>query len=447
VPRRRGVPVRAGTVRAARSEAGLTLQQLAGIELTKQALSLVERGRARPSLNTLRLISRRTGKPIDYFLEGPLPAEPVGPELDGQLAELERLTAVQGYAEVLQVGAQLLETAPPGPARGRVQLCLGEAYVRLFKPALAVEHLGPARASFEEIGDTWQVVECMNWEANALYLQQDPAALELAVQALDLCRQLDPVPTGTELRLMTNLANMHAARHEWSQAVRMCEDAIALADSVHDLGRMARMHYCLGVSYRNLGDTGRAMAHVQRAMALHEFVRDDAQKARVQNTLGLLLLQMGDLEGAERSMRSSLDGYEAAGQESGRSRVLTSLAELHMARGQHAEAENLLSEALNQLGATGERMSEALGHQLLGAALDGQDRHQEADREFERALEMLKELKVRERLVECHAAYAAVLEARGDTDRARQHWKLGLLAQRPELGAARTLDARSAGSA
>jgi tetratricopeptide (TPR) repeat protein len=429
--------VRPEAIRSARLEAGLTLKQVAGGALTKQALSMVERGKARPSLRTLRQIALRTGRSLDAFLAGPLPAEPIFPALEEEVAELERLTAVQDYGAALDLGQRLVQSVAPGQTRARVELCLGEACVRLFRPKQALEHLERARPAFQEVGDIWQVVECMNWEANALYLQEAPGALELARQALEICRGLDPVPTGTELRIMTNLANMHAARHEWSEAVSVCEEAMVLADSVRDLGRMARMHYCLAVSYRNLGETSQALAHVQRALALHEFVRDDAQRARVQNTLGLILMKQGDLDGAERTMQSSLEGYAAAGQQSGRSHVLLSLGEVHIASGRIKEAVTVLREAITRFDATDERMSIAVGHQLLGKALEAQGRHKEADEAFETAIEMLEKLQMRERLVESHAAYATALEHRGETERAMEHWKMGLISQRPELVGAR----------
>jgi tetratricopeptide (TPR) repeat protein len=420
-------------IRSARLEAGMTQQQVAGGVLTKQALSMVERGKARPSLRTLRHIALRTGRSIDAFLAGPLPAGPIFPVLEDEVAELERLTALQDYGNAVELGERLLQSVAPGQTRARIELYLGEACVRLFRPKQALEYLARARPAFQEVGDVWQVVECMNWEANALYIQEAPGALELASRALEICRGLDPVPSGTELRIMTNLANMHASRHEWSEAVTICEEAMALADSVRDLGRMARMHYCLAVSYRNLGDTSQALAHVQRALALHEFVRDDAQRARVQNTLGLILIKQGDLEGAERTIQSSLDGYVAAGQQSGRSHVLLSLGEVHIARGRFKEAETVVREAIARFEATGERMSVAIGHQLLARALDALGHREAADEAFEKALEMLEQLQMRERLVECHAAYAAVLEQRGETERAMAHWKTGLLSQRPEL--------------
>ena len=56
-------------IRARRKELGLTQSQLGGPDLTKGFISLVEKGRAKPSIETLVLLARRLQKPVGYFLE------------------------------------------------------------------------------------------------------------------------------------------------------------------------------------------------------------------------------------------------------------------------------------------------------------------------------------------------------------------------------------------
>ena len=63
-PRPAGVDVSPEAVRRARTEAGLTLAELARGHVTRGAIHLIETGKARPSMATLQLISERTGKPI-----------------------------------------------------------------------------------------------------------------------------------------------------------------------------------------------------------------------------------------------------------------------------------------------------------------------------------------------------------------------------------------------
>ncbi len=56
-------------IRAARLEAGLSQRQLCNGSITRNMLSQIENGAARPSMTTLRLLSARLGKPVSYFLD------------------------------------------------------------------------------------------------------------------------------------------------------------------------------------------------------------------------------------------------------------------------------------------------------------------------------------------------------------------------------------------
>ena len=53
----------------ARQEAGLSQRQLCGEEITRNMLSQIEHGTARPSMATLQYLAARLGKPVSYFLE------------------------------------------------------------------------------------------------------------------------------------------------------------------------------------------------------------------------------------------------------------------------------------------------------------------------------------------------------------------------------------------
>lgn len=56
-------------LRQARLDAGLSQRQLCGEEITRNMLSQIEHGTARPSMDTLRYLANRLEKPLSYFLE------------------------------------------------------------------------------------------------------------------------------------------------------------------------------------------------------------------------------------------------------------------------------------------------------------------------------------------------------------------------------------------
>ena len=59
----------AAKLKAARLEAGLSQRQLCGDVITRNMLSQIENGSARPSMATLQTLAQRLGKPVSYFLE------------------------------------------------------------------------------------------------------------------------------------------------------------------------------------------------------------------------------------------------------------------------------------------------------------------------------------------------------------------------------------------
>lgn len=56
-------------IRAARLEQGLSQRQLCGEVITRNMLSQIESGSARPSMATLSYLASRLGRPVSYFLE------------------------------------------------------------------------------------------------------------------------------------------------------------------------------------------------------------------------------------------------------------------------------------------------------------------------------------------------------------------------------------------
>lgn len=64
-------------LKQARLEAGLSQRQLCGDTITRNMLSQIENGSAKPSLATLQILSARLGKPVSYFWED-APSENLG---------------------------------------------------------------------------------------------------------------------------------------------------------------------------------------------------------------------------------------------------------------------------------------------------------------------------------------------------------------------------------
>lgn len=409
--RRPGVDIKPGSVKQARLDAGLSLGQVAGGVVSRTAIFFVETGKARPSMETLKLIAERTGRPLDYFLSR---ASTMEARSSPRTIEIERLIATGDSQAALAAGHALLEQQPNPDVTAKVQYLLANAHLRLTQAAEGRRQASAARAYFERVGDVLMTAECLRTEASAAYLMQDPSALALAETGLELCRSLIPVPRITESYLLTVLGGVHATSQDWPAAIHAYEQAIAAGEVVTDLRRLSLMYGNLGLAYQETGQLDQAAHYVQRALTLHETLNDRLSLARSENNLGLILLKRDDLDGAQAHFNRSLRLFEEAAVETGKANVLLSLCELSHARAQLDDAGRFAGQALEVAERCAEPATAAESHVWLGRVAAARGDEGVVDTEFGVALKALEELGSSERLRRCRITYAEILEARGD---------------------------------
>ncbi len=425
-----GVNLRAGAVKQARQEAGLSLAQVGKGHVTAPAIFLIETGRTRPSLPTLEHIAMRTGKPVEFFLADP---GGVSDEAKDGLVELESLLAHGQYEGAIALGQKLLSLGSSAHRLGPIRYHLARAYLQQGKPEPARDLLKQASAHFESVGDVLMLAECLGSEASLAYLTQQPGAVAIAERALALCRSLKPVPESTESRLLGVLASAELAAGSWTKAMELYKEAIEVAGSLQDLRRLALSYHGLSYAYREMGQTEAAMKYAQRSVALLEVLRERVSLARIENELGLLMMAKGDNAGARRHMDRALELTDETDLELGRASMILSLSELSLQEGNVDAAAELAEQGLTLAEKMGEGATVAEAHMWLGRVAEQRGDDEAVDREFEMALNGLSVHGMTERLLRCHGMYAEILERRGDLKTAYVHMKKALSASRPGL--------------
>jgi tetratricopeptide (TPR) repeat protein len=421
--RRKGVAIREGSVRQARSEAKLSLAQVAAGEISRTAVHHIENDRVKPSLETLRLIARQTRKPIEYFLLAPQGQSGLN-EPHQEIVQLERLIAARDFQGVLMLGPTLLNRGWSDEAMAMVRFYLGQAHCRLVQPHEALVHLPPARAQFEQLGLEWLAVDALDWESSARGLLEEPQAVALANEALERCRKLEPRSQQIEARILGHLAGMYVVAHSWTLAITYYEAAVAAASVVKDLLQLAKMHHGLGMAYQQLRQSPRARRHFDSALRLYSMEADQSSMHRVENDLGLLLMQEGHLDSAEQHLMRALAGVEELNiDRRGRGFVLANLGEVTLRKGNLDLAHTYLEQAEAAGAAAGERIVLSLVHGLRGRLEEKLGDIRAADQHFGRAIEILDELEMPERLRDCHMEYAQILDDRGDVYASARHWR------------------------
>jgi len=432
VPVRRRLPglkVRPGAVKQARAEAGLSLAGVARNDLSRTAIFLIETGKSNPTLPTLELISERTGKPVEFFLDDELPV--AGPTID--FLEIEQYLAGDQFDKVVERTEQLLEVRQSRADTARLRFLLGRAQIRQANPEKAAPLLAAAREYYENAGEKVLAIECLSWEVHIPFLLEDPHALDIAESALERCRHLKPVPASAEVRILARIAGIHAFNRNWGEAVSRYEEVVELLGSMRDMNRMAKVYGDLGMAYREMGKLELSARYSEKSIAIHEMLRDQQSIALAENNLALALMNMRSYSAAETHLNRSLQIFDSIDRERGKSHVLLSFAELHYDRSELDKARDFATQGLELSRRLQERATEAEAHQWLGRVAAAGGDAETTDAEFGSAIEILQKLKLRERLVQAHAAYAQILEERGDLQAANHHLKQVLAASRPDL--------------
>jgi tetratricopeptide (TPR) repeat protein len=398
----------------------MSLAQVANGKVSRTAIHLIELGKSKPSFETLQLIASRTGKPISYFVAS-TESMPRGP----QLSDIQAAFARGELPRVLDLGTAILQGDVDRPTEASIRCLLGRAQLRMGDGQEALAHSERAMELFNAMDDVWKSVECLDQIACAYFLLDDPRSRPLAEEALRRCRDLEPVPSELESRILGNVAIMHVHARHWQQAIHFYEECLKVGEQVRDLRHRALTYDGLSLAYERMGRLREATSYAHKAIALHSMESDVAAIAQAENNLGDILMRMGQLDDAERHVRASLKLCDDHGLESAaRSYSLLTLGEIYVKR-ERPEASEILNEAIRVSELQAQRVPVACAHQLLGRQAAGDGDKESAIQEFEIALGLLDQLKMPERLRDCLLEYAAYLESVGES--ASHVWKRAAL--------------------
>jgi tetratricopeptide (TPR) repeat protein len=373
----------------------MSLADVAGSELTRQAVHLYETGRVRPSLRALRIVARRVGLPLQSLVSELHDGQQ---HPDPRVDELCRLANTQSWVEAVELARQVLAEDVDDEVAAFANFYLGQALCQLSTPdqgPRAAQHLRAARRHFERIDDRWLRAEAMEWEAFALYLQEDPGAAHLAREALAEYRSLEPRDVRIEARMLEHVGTLLLREREYEASRRHYEHALLMAGGVLDLVRLARLYHGLARCCCAAGEQMRAVGLAHTAVSLYESESqrrpDEAQipLARAESDLGRLLVLDGRLDQAEALFDRALGRFDAAGCERQRSHVLLGLAELRRVQGRVEEAVELIETAIADAQRLKEVMAQADGHQQLAMLHSDLGNEGRMNASFHRALEIL----------------------------------------------------------
>jgi tetratricopeptide (TPR) repeat protein len=448
----KAVAARVGSnIRSVRSKLALTQAQLASPEFSISYISAIERGKIRPSLKALSILSKRLDVPLTFLLEG----SPDGAELARSVGYSPADTGPDQRVEVdlLQAtillhqerGEQALALLTPlQPERlttdqvYRLYVLLGRCHFDSKKYQEAVVDLRAAVSQAEALGEQELSERARNLLGEAYFsLSNYTLALEnhrRCMQAIEAGLRADPFFTFT---VFANLAGDYFCLDEGEQAVAHYQKAQqALEGLCLTPLSFASKYLEISLCYKKVGLVAHARDFALRSLALYEMREQQRQVGLIHLGLGKVLESQNDLVGAEREYRQAITEEQEL--DDVRSTVLCrmSLAELLLKRASPLEAEKEARETLEQARASGQVQVQGQAIFTLACVHLQGEQPDTADPLFTQALEVLDAAPSHTIAASAYFHYASILEARGDVPGSLKALKKAYEHQRMERGAA-----------
>jgi len=373
-------------LRQLRVAAGMTQTDLAGDRFSKEYVSQIERGKTRPTRETIGWLAERLG--VDQgFLANGVSADERG-RVDAALARAGALLEARRNDEALEefetIRSAVLAT---GLAELESRALCGEATVRMRRGQIreAIALLERARGLSE--GSAFSDVE----RADVLFrlgvarykLNSTQTAIGLFDEALKLAERSEIPSDYLRSNVLAYRSRCYRRRRDLEAAREDVERALELAESLNDKRTAADIYFEASIIADREGHWVLARSYAERAKAAYEELSDRNNLGRLLNNLGGINFLLGHPDKAVGFLKDAVRIALEVGNDAEAAHAVNGIAQVHLRAGDVQRAEEQARYALELLGDRIDEVAEIGNAQLvLGRALLEQDRLDDAEEAF-----------------------------------------------------------------
>jgi tetratricopeptide (TPR) repeat protein len=415
-------------LRQLRVAAGLTQTDLASDRFSKEYISQIERGKTRPTTETIEWLALRLGVDAGFLQSGVSAdersrAEAILARADALLEEHEFTEAIAEYGRalpaVLGTGAvELHVRALNGEAMARVQ-------VDDVKGALALLADARVLVEREEFSDIDRAEVLYRLGVCRYMLSSISTAVGLFNEALVLAERSGLPSDELRLNVFAWRSRCYRRQRDYEGAREDVERALELAEAMHDARALGQAYFQASVLAERDGHWVLARTYAEKAKAQYEELSDRANVGRLLNNLGGLEFLLGKPDLAIEHLKHSFAVALEVGREEEAATAISSLAQVHLRTGDVHRAEEQALHALELIGER-ENMLDEIGNArlVLGRALLEQDRLDEAEAAFAEAEDAFDKLASASHRAAAWIAQGDLATKRGEERRAAQLYRL-----------------------
>jgi tetratricopeptide (TPR) repeat protein len=383
-------------VRQLRIAAGLSQTDLAGERFSKEYLSQIERGKTRPTKETVEWLASRL-RVDSAFLEHGVSTDE-RERIEAALARAAALSESDRFSDAITeynaIRPAVLATGSPGL---EVRMLAGEAWARMREGHVtdALELLGRARDLVErpDFSDVDRADVLYRIGACRYKLSSISTALALFNEALVLADRSGLPCDDLRSKILSARSRCFRRQRDWAAAREDVERALELAQGTPDIKTLAAVYFQASLIAERNGHWVLARRYAEEAKSYYENIADQLNVGKLLNNLGGLHFLLGNPEDAKAHLKTAFRTALDAGSNADAAQAVSSLAQVHLRTGEPVVAEREAREALSLLGGRVDFLYEIGNTQLvLGRALLEQGRLDEASDAFREAEESLKQL-------------------------------------------------------
>jgi transcriptional regulator with XRE-family HTH domain len=383
-PEDHGVRTIGERVRSLRRSAGLSQEELAGGRFSKEYVSQIERGKTRPTPETLEWIAGRLDTDREFLEYGISRAD--AEKIERALVDAEHLLEAGRYDEALPAFRGLRDLAGPVASPPlAMRLLRGEAWasVRSGELDAAMALLEEAAALAVTAGFTdVDRAEIVFQVGVVRYSESKIAeAIVLLDEALVIAESSDLPSDRLRSDVFHWRARSHRRNRDWVAAQDDIERALELAEACADDRRAADALFQASLVAQREGRWILARTYAERSRAFFDALGDRATVARLLNNLAGLSHLLGDDDQAVTLLEEAFGMFVDLDLEVDAGYVCSSLAAIQLDRGDSAAAMTSSRKALDLLGDRVDHLQEIGMAQLtLGRSHADQGRLGEAEK-------------------------------------------------------------------
>ncbi|MFN2628828.1 MAG: helix-turn-helix domain-containing protein [Gaiellaceae bacterium] len=402
-------------IRELRVEHGLTQTELAGARFTKEYLSQIERGRTRPTSETVAWIADQLDVEAGFLVTGQIWSDYESVAI--VLVEAEHAVEAQEYERAVELLSALPHSvhAPELELRSCWALSWALMYLGELDRAVALLDRARALAELEAFSDVERAEVLYRLGVCRYKLSSVDTALASFTEALALaegsgypCDRLRAHVFEWRSRCWRRQRDLEAARED-------IERALELARELEDELTVAHVTFQASIVAERSGNWRRARALAEQARVIYESHDDHINVGRLRNNLGGLEFLLERPEQAVEHLKNAFAIALEHGSDGDAGQAESSLAQIHLRSGAVELAERQARHALELLAGREDFLDEIGNAQIVvGRALIAQGRLDEAAEVLAQAEDSLSRLSSASHRALAWQARAELAAARGD---------------------------------